>query len=320
MEPYLIFAEKINENMIKITHKNEDLEKINEILKEKDEIIGGKELKKNIDKNIEKNTNKRKISSTNIMNNDLDMKKKKYNANDNTKDYCILSCINSSNEWKEEYLNDYPIDWKSCNYKIGDIKMNARFLTSLLPGQEVLDDIIDAFIIISKYEQNSFDPLIFPVATFLCIQQNKTGIYNYAYKNNASTKKIWIIPKGGNNHWILLVIIFNIKAIINLDSLHGSLNINDLTELCSFIDTIYYALNLENINWSEWTFYTPKDIPHQLRGKSQGNNCGIHLCLYVHIICTSTYIIFDKNVMDIIKKYIIIKYIIIKYIIQKIKI
>ena len=174
----------------------------------------------------------------------------------------------------------------------------------MLPGEEVLDDIIDAFITISKFEQNCFDPLIFPVATFLSIKENKSGIYNYAYKNNASTKKIWIIPKGGNHHWILLVIVFDIKSIINLDSLHGSLSTIELKELCSFIDTIYYGSNLESINWSEWTFYSPKDIPHQLRGKSQGNNCGIHLCLYIHIICTSTYIIFDENVMDIIRKWI----------------
>ena len=81
------------------------------------------------------------------------------------------------------------------------------------------------------------------------------------------------------------------------------MNIIELRELCSFIGTVYYALNLESINWSEWTFYSPKDISHQLRGTSHGNNCGIYLCLYIHIICTSTYIIFDENDMDIIRRW-----------------
>ena len=100
------------------------------------------------------------------------------------------------------------------------------------------------------------------------------------------------------------MIVFEIKAIINSDSLHGSLNIIESGKLCSFIHTVYYALNLEGINWSEWTFYSPKDIPHQLQGKSHGNNCGIYLSLYIHIICTSTYIIFNEHNMDIIRRYI----------------
>ena len=62
------------------------------------------------------------------------------------------------------------------NYNIGAIKINRRFLTSLLPGQEVLDDIVDAFITISKFEQKSFDSLIFPVASFLSTKQNKLGV------------------------------------------------------------------------------------------------------------------------------------------------
>ena len=74
MEPYLIFAEKINENMIKITHKNEDLEKINEILKEKNEIIGGKEFKKTDEKSLNpKIKNDNRLNAININENENNM-------------------------------------------------------------------------------------------------------------------------------------------------------------------------------------------------------------------------------------------------------
>lgn len=52
--------------------------------------------------------------------------------------------------------------------------------------------------------------------------------------------------------------------------------------------------------WSEWTLYYRNDIPSQVSSQDDiGGNCGIHLCVWTFIICSSRYLAFvEKDMMN----------------------
>ena len=94
-----------------------------------------------------------------------------------------------------------------------------------------------------------------------------------------------------------MVVVFATKHIIYIDSLHGNLNNNELQKLCLFIERVFERANLAKLYWDEWTFYTPKDVPLQKTKVGFSLNCGVHLCVWSHIICVSKYINFTESDM-----------------------
>ena len=129
------------------------------------------------------------------------------------------------------------------HFKLGKVVINERFFNTLMPGNEVNCDIIIAFITICKVEQNSFNPLIFGTWAIESIKNDKSRIYHYSNMHNGCSKKMWIIATGINHHYSLIIIVFKMKVIIYIYSLHSDSNKNDLKEICSFIDTMYYSNN-----------------------------------------------------------------------------
>ena len=65
------------------------------------------------------------------------------------------------------------------------------------------------------------------------------GFYKWASKVKAWSYRIWALPKGGNGHWTLLIIVFERKEIIYIDSLHGNLQKQVLEKLCKFIQVVF---------------------------------------------------------------------------------
>ena len=114
---------------------------------------------------------------------------------------------------------------------------------------------------------------------FLNSVSERSGFYKWAQKVKAWSYGIWVLPKGGNGHWTMIIIVFLTKQIICIDSLHGQLPKSTLETICSFIETIFSKANIPYFDWSEWTIFYPHDIPTQVtKEHGVGVNCGIHVC------------------------------------------
>lgn len=55
------------------------------------------------------------------------------------------------------------------------------------------------------------------------------------------------------------------------------------------------------IEWSSWTLHTPKDVPLQ---SLTNNNCGVHLCVWAHLIISGGTYSFSESDMIQARKWI----------------
>ena len=74
------------------------------------------------------------------------------------------------------------------------------------------------------------------------------GFYTEAQKNKAWSNGIWILQKGGEHHWSLIIIVFSEKKIINLDSLHNNFPDDVLEQLCAFVKNVFLKLKVIEFN------------------------------------------------------------------------
>ena len=111
--------------------------------------------------------------------------------------------------------------------------------------------------------QRSPDFLFIFFFSSLLLNDANSGFFKWAQKVRAWSFGIWLIPKGGNGHWTLIVVVFLTKQIIYLDSLYGTISNNDLQFLCMFIETVFSRADID-INWSEWTVFFLFDVPSQI--------------------------------------------------------
>ncbi|KYM96633.1 hypothetical protein ALC62_12680 [Cyphomyrmex costatus] len=101
------------------------------------------------------------------------------------------------------------------------------------------------------------------------------------------------MPKCEANHWTLA-----------LDSLHGTLSSHVLSKLCGFIEKLFRKKGLPPLFWKNWILHCPLDIPNQISPSGIGLNCGVHICVWGYIVCTSKLLYFSEDDMPKIRKWI----------------
>lgn len=171
------------------------------------------------------------------------------------------------------------------NFYVSGVLINEDSLKTLLPGQELDDNIINAFLQIVTIENPNRNILVFDLNFLQSLKghSEKSGYYKWAHTVNASSYDVWIIPKRGDHHWSLIVIIFSKNVILHLDSLHRTLDISIRQLLCTYIETVYFRAGKIIFGWDSWTLHNPTDIPNQ----GATLDCGVHVGIYAHIILTS---------------------------------
>lgn len=167
-------------------------------------------------------------------------------------------------------------------------------IESLLPGECLDDNVVNAFLKIIKYESNDEDILLFESHFYVSLldESSRCGYVKWALKKEAWMYRIWILPKCQGKHWTLTVVYFPLQTIIHIDSLHGSIDKKVNDRLCSFLQSIF--LRRVPFDWYDWTISYPADVPLQIPGVGGGNNCGVHVCVWGYIIFTSDCISFTE--------------------------
>lgn len=210
--------------------------------------------------------------------------------------------------WAHSKYDNYNQNTKGRSFYVSKILINEHSLNTLLSEAELNDEIMNGFLQLLKFKYPGRNPLVFDLHFFGMLTENrKTGYMRWAMKNEVQSYDVWVLPKGGGGHWSLIIVIFSQRLIIHLDSAHFSLDNRAKQLLCDFIENLFFAKGLK-IEWDLWTFYSPKDIPKQgfvIDGQEfLGVNCGVHVCVWAHIILSGQIYDFTEEDMDRVRKWI----------------
>lgn len=104
-------------------------------------------------------------------------------------------------------------------------------------------------------------------------------------------------------HWSLFIMVPKKKKFIYIDSLKWKMDEKLMPRFCGAIKSIVVkVLKIPKPKWSEWTCIESIDHPSQIDSSNSSNNCGIHVCVWMYIICTGSCVSFHENQMNNVRK------------------
>lgn len=197
----------------------------------------------------------------------------------------------------------YPLGFPDkINFKLFNTRIDIQSWKTLRFNEQLNDVIMNtALLLIEKLAYNN-DFNILCLNTYMSTQilHSETGhvskgFYNFAKKKKVWQYNVWLMPVHENwNHWTLLVINFNHKCLIYLDSLHGDISQTLVDGVCFYVQKCCEGKRI--MDWSEWRVFIPRDIPHQDSLVTR-NNCGVHVITHAYTIATSSYTAFHESEM-----------------------
>lgn len=156
--------------------------------------------------------------------------------------------------------------------------------------------------------KSSFGLTILPLESFFSETLLHDDGLSDGYKKKFRSVEIWnqdvcLLPiNTGKVHWSLLVIIPKQKTFLYLDSLHWDPDPLLLNRICAALEwTTIKNVKSKKFKWAEWTLFKPTDNPTQ-NANNSSNNCGVHVCTWIHIICTGSSNVFDDSHMINVRK------------------
>ncbi|KAJ8671772.1 hypothetical protein QAD02_003031 [Eretmocerus hayati] len=208
--------------------------------------------------------------------------------------------------WDYIDVPNYSENWPVESFYVSGLLINDTTLASLMPEQEIDDNIINAFMKICQSQNSTREPLCFDSHFLTSWMENglKSGYVRWAKKVKAWSYGSWLITNGGRGHWSVILVVFLTKAIIHLDSMKNPLSCSTLRQICSFIQETFSQANLPQLTWEEWTVYNPPDVPSQILEGRVGVDCGIHFCAWTYMITTSNMFKFTQHDMPKARKWI----------------
>jgi hypothetical protein len=187
---------------------------------------------------------------------------------------------------------------------LGKITVDAIDFQTLDVDGKYSDAVVSAFLLTrinfsqrEKCKIISFDSLL-----TLGIS-NGNDYRRYIQKQNLLDYDVWLYPVLVRFHWILFVVSFKFSIILCLVSTHKHDNFvkTVLPSLQRFMQSVYLVSKGHVIDWSEWSFVFPTDIPNQ----GSSNDCGVHVWIWYPIICSRTAVNFSQSHTTLVRKYIV---------------
>lgn len=177
----------------------------------------------------------------------------------------------------------YPDRFGSRNRRVfGGIVQPSEWKT-LRPGYRIPRSMLDCW---SSLMANSVDDRHVLAWFDSCdrwIKEKKRSsllaLVKWLKENRCETKNIWLIPYSKKIHTSLLIIVRDLKTFVFMDALHGEPSQVLKDRICIVMEN---ALS-EPIDWSEWSFYIPKDYKQQ---DCRSNDCIIFVCAWMYMICS----------------------------------
>ncbi|KAJ8683710.1 hypothetical protein QAD02_019502 [Eretmocerus hayati] len=190
---------------------------------------------------------------------------------------------------------NYPVRFPCLKNMIGREEIDERGFRSLYANQKVNDQVINGMAVIMArraLERGS---------ALIVVGKPSIGLSNWVVRNRVDQSDFLFLPLNDAvaEHWFGWAIDFKAKKLIFLDSLGGKPNPVWIARLCSFIKSVKFT-NTE-VQWKEWTSITTShDLPsqHPTAGNERRDNCGVHLCVWMILICTGYYYEYCEEEMN----------------------
>jgi hypothetical protein len=121
-----------------------------------------------------------------------------------------------------------------------------------------------------------------------------------AMRSNVLNKDIVLAPYARDDHWSLYVICFKEQVVLHIDSLSRPPHPDVVPFLQSFISMEFRRKHSTNYDWVSWSYHSLPNIPNQ------GNDfdCGVHVCVWAHIICSGIKVVASSEKSDQIRMWI----------------
>ncbi|KAJ8676958.1 hypothetical protein QAD02_012745 [Eretmocerus hayati] len=201
--------------------------------------------------------------------------------------------------------NKFPPNFPALQSSIAGHPVNQLSFESLELNEKIDDVIMNTYLqLICCQAREEIQQNILPFDVHLVLTMIRygklRGFVEWASRVKLDEYKIWFLPINHEEHWTLLIVVPGQKLSIYLDSMQGRIIPSYLPRVCSFI-RLYYSSG-KRIRFTEWTLFSPLDIPHQYRGEGESRlltmNCGLHVITWCYIICTGEHRAFDDYSMD----------------------
>ncbi|KAF7990543.1 hypothetical protein HCN44_000348 [Aphidius gifuensis] len=155
----------------------------------------------------------------------------------------------------------------------------------LIPGKWLTDNIVNAFIAVQVDLAREKNLKVIFIESLLTAEllNNKlsNGFRTWLINHQLSFYDCWSLPLCIRNiHWTLLVVDLRKSHIIDLDSKH-SLPSNLIVQTIMSLVEMYIEKNEDSTTIRNWKVFSSNKIPYQ----SDGDDCGVHVCLWAYIIC-----------------------------------
>ncbi|XP_078606565.1 uncharacterized protein LOC144879198 [Branchiostoma floridae x Branchiostoma japonicum] len=163
----------------------------------------------------------------------------------------------------------------------------ANDIETLRDGQWVSDKVIEKHMAIipkSCCKENTH----FKVETLDCTVYEKLRKkddfrdYRKSWKTpkDVAQSDLVLLPVYQGSHWALLAYFIKRKAVILLDSLVACGLINRKTAMVRAKSFLTFFFDAKDLNWDEWSFSMPNDIPQQ----DNSDDCGVYACQFAHLL------------------------------------
>ncbi|KAJ8669449.1 hypothetical protein QAD02_000708 [Eretmocerus hayati] len=189
---------------------------------------------------------------------------------------------------------NYPVRFPCLKNMIGREEIDERGFRSLYANQKVNDQFINGMAVImarralERGHRFTIMPSFYSSA-LIVVGKPSIGLSNWVVRNRVDRSDFLFLPLNDvvAEHWFGWAIDFKAKKLIFLDSLGGKPNPVWIARLCSSMKSVKFT-NTE-VQWKEWTSITTShDLPsqHPTAGNESRDNCGVHLFVWMILICT----------------------------------
>lgn len=205
------------------------------------------------------------------------------------------------------YPDDFPTNLK--NKKVGGILFPENSLRTLLPNKWLDDNIINGFLILLQNVANDHGTKVLAFESFF-VEKLLQGGLSQGFRKWVKATDIFAFdirlkPVHLGIHWTLLVIVFNHRQFLYIDSMHGPLPAGLIENMCSFIEENRVARSKKHTRWTDWIVSVPEDVPSQTASASaplSHGNCGVHVCAWAFKICMQSSYKFSELDMNTARK------------------
>ncbi|CAG9790408.1 unnamed protein product [Diatraea saccharalis] len=187
--------------------------------------------------------------------------------------------------------NNYPENFPNIRNNVNKYVIEPNDFFTLHKHKWLSDNIINGFASIyanKAVKENKNIMFVDTLSTSGILHRNVSrGFNKWLVDNEFAKYNIWLLPFNLNAmHWVLVVVDFERQNIVLIDSAHNCLQHDEITAILEWLTSTH---KYQNTN-KDWKFYAPKDIPNQRDGYS----CGVHVCLWIYVICTGIPLSFDE--------------------------